>query len=296
MSLVQLSYSAQPKLPEPIGGQSGWPWRVETNEKRERAHNWPKITVVTPSYNQGQFIEQTIRSVLLQAYPNLEYIIIDGGSRDQSVEIIRRYENWLAGWVSEPDGGQSQAINKGFARATGEIFCWLNSDDFYPPGVLKLVGVLLAGATGNFALAGHAQTFFQDGREPVVNRGCYSSRQQLLQFWKGYPMHQPAIFWRREVFEEVGWLREDLHLTMDFDYWARIAQHYSFANVDRVLACCNHHPAAKTSDGCRTYMNELRARRHDYWGTKWSLAYWELAASYTKHLVVKPLLQKLKLL
>ena len=100
---------------------------------------WPKISVVTPSYNQGQFIEQTIRSVLLQGYPNLEFIIIDGGSDDNTLEIIRKYENWLTYWVSEPDRGQSHAINKGIRRATGEILLWLNSDDLVLPDAFNTV-------------------------------------------------------------------------------------------------------------------------------------------------------------
>ena len=104
--------------------------------------NYPRISIVTPSYNQGQFIEQTIRSVLLQNYPNLEYIIIDGGSTDNTVETIEKYEQYITYWVSEPDRGQSHAINKGFARCTGEIMAWLNSDDLYLPSALKSLELL----------------------------------------------------------------------------------------------------------------------------------------------------------
>src|SRR5687768_13083798 len=101
--------------------------------------NSPKISIITPSYNQGRFIEETILSVINQNYPNLEYIIIDGGSTDNTVEIIRKYEQHLAYWVSEKDGGQSEAINKGFKKATGDIVCWINSDDFFMPGALSKV-------------------------------------------------------------------------------------------------------------------------------------------------------------
>ena len=113
--------------------------RAQLPETMSDGHPWPRISIVTPSYNQGQFIEETIRSVLQQGYPNLEYIIIDGGSTDNSVEIIKKYEEYLTYWVSEPDDGQYDAINKGFSRATGEIMAWLNSDDMYVPWTFKTV-------------------------------------------------------------------------------------------------------------------------------------------------------------
>src|SRR5206468_1504079 len=117
-------------LPEPPEGVAGWPWILDASilqQSRSSEESRPRISVVTPSFNQGQFIEQTIRSVLQQEYPNLEYIIIDGGSTDETLDIIRKYERFLACWVSEPDRGQSHAINKGFERSSGQIVCWLNS-------------------------------------------------------------------------------------------------------------------------------------------------------------------------
>lgn len=281
-------------LPAPLVGKHGWPWDVTPVERADELTCWPKISIVTPSYNQGQFLEQTIRSVLLQNYPNLEYIIIDGGSTDESVEIIRRYEPWLSYWVSEPDRGQSHAINKGFARASGEIMAWLNSDDYYAPDTLRTAAAVLSQPSAQ-AMVGHTMAVFQDGRAPVLGRGEYESRLRILKFWKGYRMHQPSIFWRRALFEKVGLLREDLHQIMDFDYWLRMAEHVDFVNVDQVLSYCNQHPAAKTSDNCAQARRDMWMSRHEYWGAKWSRDYWELQASAVKYRIIRPALERLGL-
>src|SRR5262249_45830023 len=122
--------------------KAGWPWAAEIQnfpQMMSDGRNWPRISIVTPSYNQGRYIEETIRSVLLQGYPNLEYIIIDGGSTDETIEIIERYHDGLTFWSSEPDNGQSHALNKGFARATGQILAWINSDDMYLPGAFARI-------------------------------------------------------------------------------------------------------------------------------------------------------------
>ena len=263
-----------------------WMWQPQTapqNILPADNQNLPKISVITPSFNQGKFIERTIRSVLLQNYPSLEYIVIDGGSTDNSVEVIKQYESGLTYWISEPDRGQSHAINKGFSMATGQVLCWLNSDDYYLPDSLNTVGRLLADGTDVYAVAGHCLKVYEDGHPPVLLEGQFHGRQRLLEFWKGYQMHQPAIFWRREVFEKVGWLNEDLHLIMDFDYWARIAEHFDFTTVNQTLACCCYHPEAKTGDEYVGYHRDLHRHRYRYWGSVLSPQFWSLFASRLKY-------------
>ncbi len=128
----------QSTLPQPLGAPApdGWPWSGPVASTAPQSANWPTISVVTPSFNQGQFLEAAMRSVLLQGYPNLEYIVLDGGSTDQSVPVIEHYASHLAHWHSAPDDGQSDAIARGFERASGDVLCWLNSDDLLLPGAL----------------------------------------------------------------------------------------------------------------------------------------------------------------
>ena len=278
-------------LPAPPDGRTGWPWTKAAPPlppAMPDGRPWPRITVVTPSYNQAQYVEQTIRSVLLQGYPALEYIVMDGGSTDGSADIIRRYEQHLAHWESAGDRGQSHAINKGFARATGEVLCWLNSDDFFLPGTLRVVAEHLAEGTGVFAVVGHVVQVYADGRPPHRGVGRFEGLERLLQFWKGYQMHQPSIFWRREVFEKVGYLDESQHLIMDFDYWVRIARHFEFKNIDRDLSCATYHEEAKTGDGFRAYHEELRRRAPRYWPSPFTPAHWRLRASMYRHLYYRP--------
>ena len=127
------------QLPEPPNGKTGWPWTEESlrlPEHRREGDSWPRISVITPSFNQAQFIEETIRSILLQGYPNLEYFIMDGGSTDGSVEIIKKYSPWLSYWISEKDNGQSDAINRGLKMASGDFATWINSDDLLAKNAL----------------------------------------------------------------------------------------------------------------------------------------------------------------
>ncbi len=280
-------------LPSPSQNarNAGWPWSEESVSGLAAlpvlldGKALPRISVITPSYNQGQFLERTIRSVLMQGYPNLEYIIVDGGSSDGSVEIIRKYEKHLAYWQSEPDRGQSHAINKGLKISTGKIICWLNSDDYYLPDTLKTVAESLADGTGVFALVGHCLKVFTDGRPPKLEKGEYKDRRSLLKFWNGYTMPQSSIFWRREVFDRVGLLNEDEHYIMDFDYWARISTHVEFRNIDCTLSCATYHDQAKTGDNFAVYHEHLRRRASKYWGPLWGRDYWHLRFSMYKTFV-----------
>jgi glycosyltransferase involved in cell wall biosynthesis len=283
-------------LAAPPPGRTGWPWMTTLPTTAAPLLNgkpWPRISVITPSYNQGEFLEQTIRSVLLQGYPNLEYIIIDGGSSDDSVKIIEKYAAYLTYWTSEPDRGQSHAINKGFKRSTGQIMCWLNSDDYYLPNTLMTVAESLASGTGNYAIVGHCVQVFANDQPSITHEGKYENLQRLLQFWKGYHMHQPAIFWRREVFDKIGFLDENQHYIMDFDYWVRMARHFEFKNVDRELACFTYHDKAKTGDGYVKYSQELRRHSATLWPPRFKPGYWSLKFSMIKHLYCLPFVRRL---
>jgi glycosyltransferase involved in cell wall biosynthesis len=179
---------------------------------------FPKISVVTPSYNQGNFLEETILSVLGQGYQNLEYIIIDGGSTDNSVDVIKKYESRLTFWVSEKDKGQSDAINKGFAKATGDIMCWLNSDDMYLPGALKFVAGQL-NVLKEELLFGNA-FHFKEGT--YVSRGSnVVDRSNDLDLRIFDYIIQPSSFWTRKVWELTGPLSVDYHFAFDWEWFIK---------------------------------------------------------------------------
>lgn len=213
----------------------------------------PRITVVTPSYNQAQYLEATIRSVLDQDYPDLEYMVIDGGSTDGSPDIIRKYADRLAYWVSERDRGQTHAINKGMARATGEVRAYLNSDDVYLPGSLQFVGEYFRDHPDVDLVNGVCQWMDEQGRPLHPHQGRIGSLAEVLDVWRvwwaGRQFIQPEVFWRRGVAEKVGPFDERLYMVMDFDYWVRLfAAGARVAAVDRPLAGFRVTPTQKTND------------------------------------------------
>lgn len=184
--------------------------------------SWPKISIVTPSYNQAEFLERTILSVLNQNYPNMEYIIIDGGSTDGSVEIIKKYEKYLAYWVSEKDNGQSDALNKGFRRCKGEILAYINSDDMYLPGsFFKVVKAFKTKTRINLIFG---NVIHIDANDNLIGECRFTKFDFDTLIFEGGNLHQPATFWTREIYNKVGGFNPKYKFCMDFDFFCRIGE------------------------------------------------------------------------
>jgi glycosyltransferase involved in cell wall biosynthesis len=209
----------------------------------------PRLSIVTPSFNQGAFLERTIRSVLDEAYPNLEFIIIDGGSTDGSVDIIKRYEHHLAYWASEPDRGQGHAINKGLSRATGTIFAWLNSDDYYMPGALALIGETALAHPEADVFVGIGEVLDPTGKVTLHKVPLPVITLNTLYNWlAGGDFMQPSCFFRDRAWHAVAPIDEGLHIAFDVDLWMRMAKAgCTFKTVDRLLSQALAHPNAKTT-------------------------------------------------
>ena len=239
-------------LPPPPLNRTGWPWTEETvavAERMEDDSHWPKISIVTPSYNQGQFLEETIRSVLLQGYPNIEYIIIDGGSSDNSVEIIQKYEPWLAYWVSERDPGQAAAINSGFTHATGSVFAWINSDDYYERNAFSVAGRYFNHLNESFILLGAGNVVDEFGN--FIERRCPTKvdRKLLVEWrlkWRDHWFMQQSCFWPAAVWRACGGVEEQFELLFDYDLWFKFLRHADFRCTDDVLATMRYYSNTKT--------------------------------------------------
>lgn len=211
--------------------------------------NYPKISIVTPSYNQGRFLETAICSVIGQEYPDLEHIIIDGESTDNSVEIIKKYEKNLTYWVSEKDNGQSDAINKGFAKAAGDIFAWLNSDDMYCPGVLHRIAKYWIEHPDCQILTGDGEFVDYSGskREYYIKAAPYSFKE-LLYSYGGKYLPQPSVFFSKKALRDAGGLDSGLHYIMDFDLWLKITKKYPLHYLPICFSKLRRHENAKTRE------------------------------------------------
>lgn len=208
-----------------------------------------KISIVTPSYNQGHFIEETISSVINQNYDNLEYIIMDGGSKDNTVEIIKKYESKITYWVSEKDKGQTHAINKGFQRTTGDIITWINSDDVYCEGAFSAISDYFTEHPECMWVAGN-ELFMNEEGKVYIRKHPNTSR--WLELNGMMSIYQPNIFLRRSILNSIGYLREDFHMTMDFEWHCRIAQKYKLHLIDKDIAKFRWHSDSKSSQGTET--------------------------------------------
>lgn len=247
------------ELPPAQTNKTGWPWNVESLRLPDTMADgslWPRITVVTPSFNQGQFLEEAIRSVLLQGYPNLEYFILDGGSTDNSVEIIRKYSSWLTYWISEPDAGQSDAINRGLNMGSGLYATWINSDDMLCENALYEHGSRI-GFADETVYVGRCIFINETGQIETIHRPKVHSLADLLDIkrvWRsGGNIVQPEVLFPRGLALNVGGLNKDNYYSMDYELWGKLLNkgavlHYT----DIKMGIARRHKNQKTMDRWET--------------------------------------------
>jgi glycosyltransferase involved in cell wall biosynthesis len=239
-------------LPASPPQKTGWPWTEESLQLPELmpdGSEWPLISIVTPNYNYSQFIEETIRSVLLQGYQNLEYIIIDGASKDHSVEVIKKYETWLSYWISEKDRGQSDAINKGFEKAQGEIFYWINSDDVLCNDVFQEVATLFKSNSEINFYSGDGHFFTETSNQKHItyhiNPQNYSF-YDLLKYYDNQYLPQPSVFFSQSLWRQAGKLDISLSYAMDLDLWLRFSLKTQLVSINKTFSQLRLHDDSKT--------------------------------------------------
>lgn len=228
--------------------------------------NYPSISVVIPSFNQGNFIEDTIISVIGQQYPNLEVIVIDGGSNDNTVEIIKKYEDKISYWHSQPDRGQADAINQGFKLSSGDILCWLNSDDMYFPGTLLKVAKILGKNEANKLIYGGC-ILFHDCNNGTQGRLPPPFDANKLTYFDY--IDQPSSFWTRKVWENVGELNINYNYIMDWEWFIRASKICDFIPVTDYFSLYRLHSQHKTSTGKNKRNSEIIQLLEQYAEEKW---------------------------
>ena len=232
--------------------------------------NFPLVSIVTPSFNQAPYLEQTIESILAQDYPNIEYILMDGGSTDKSVEIIKKYQDRISYWVSEPDQGQSDAINKGFSRSTGEILNWVNSDDLLEPSAVSIAVYYLLKYPESGMVFG--DRVYIDGKNNILRAETLPAYRLSDLRWGAY-IPQETAFWRRHLFFDLGLLDVELQTAMDTDLWFRMDRATKIKHIPAILGRYREHGLTKTafsksenSTVSVAYQQQSRAVRDRYGG------------------------------
>jgi len=257
-------------------------------KRHEHGNSSPRLSIITPSFNQATFIEDTIRSVLDQGYSALEHIVMDGGSTDGTIDILRRFPH--LDWTSEPDRGQTHAVNKGIQRAAGDIIGWINSDDIFLPGAFDAIAATFLDHPTCAVVYGDYHAVDEHGTILYSTEGFCGPYEEMIRWWDyTYAIHQPTVFVRRHVIDRVGLLDESYHYAMDYEWWLRIARVFRFERIPRYLATYRMHRDAKTFAPLEqfVYPEQLRASQK-HWGRIWARRYWRYKESYQTYLLKKP--------
>jgi len=236
-------------------GRSDWPWTGGIVSDSNSLSD-PRVSIITPSFNQADFLEEAIRSVLLQGYENLEYIIVDGGSTDGSVDLIRRYEPWISWWVSEPDRGQADAINKGFAKASGSIVGWLNSDDVLYPGFIERRVREFAVAPDVGLIYGDVDTGKSCDATEGVMRGRSTDFETIVRTLE-VPIPQQSALWRRKLLDEIGGLDDRWRVVLDREFFLRVARYSRIAYRPGISGLFRLHSDSKSVAEEMRWVDEL---------------------------------------
>jgi glycosyltransferase involved in cell wall biosynthesis len=235
------------ELPLPNTAKCGWPWTIGRGSlpsKLVDSQEWPTVSIIIPSFQQGRFIEETIRSILLQGYPRIEIIVIDGGSKDNTIDVLRKYSKWISYWVSEPDNGQSDALNKGLLRATGDVLGWQNSDDIYLPNAfINLIGPLIGEEKYSLSFG---NLFMIDEFGNYIREQKYTKFSKKCLIFEGLNISNQSAIWRKSLQEEVGFFEKNLTYEMDLDFFLRAAEVGNFKFINKTTACMRIHQDAKT--------------------------------------------------
>lgn len=242
----------------------------------------PKFSIVTPSLNQAEFIEENIKSILEQNYPNIEHIIIDGKSNDGTIKILKKYSHLR--WISEKDRGQSDALNKGFKLAKGEVIGWLNADDTYVGNVLFKIAEVFSNPDVN-VVYGNGFEIDESGKQvrTIYSKGIDAGN--MIKYWKwNYEYIQPAFFFRRKVFDEIGYLDERLHYAMDYDFFIRLCKNFKLYYLDEPLANFRLHSTSKTGEKIQKlipdWIWEMHRASMKHWGKPTELKYYNYLFSF----------------
>jgi glycosyltransferase involved in cell wall biosynthesis len=237
----------------------------------------PKISIVMPSYNQGDFLEAAIVSIVEQDYPTLELVVIDGGSADKSVSILEKYADAITFWSSEADDGQSDALNTGFNITTGSIVGWLNSDDTFQPGTFNEVAKVFSDQSVHIAMCSRFGLMDADGKVFDYKDNSFENHKTLVRYWStgGMTINQPSVFFRKSVIDKFDpVLDTTLHYAMDYDLWLRITLEHEIRVVDGYWANYRFHDSSKSGLGFGDFLPEWYAVSKRYWGKKYSIGWW----------------------